>query len=168
MTNGAKITIAIAVIITLGIVVYVNVNNKPKKENNINSNSDMMKYFEEMDNTNNKIENDNIENEIIENTSTTDATKDENLVKNETSDSKSNIIGKEEQESSEENTGASDEQKAIELAKKEWAISVDSYDYSAKLQDDGTYVVKVIGKNDRNEVTRYIVNVKNGVATEVQ
>ena len=58
--------------------------------------------------------------------------------------------------------------KAIEIAKNEWAISVDSYDYRAELQSDGTYVVRVIGKTDRNEVTRYIVNVKTGVATEVQ
>ena len=88
--------------------------------------------------------------------------------KNEVSDNKTTVIGKEEQESSKENTSMSDEQKAIEIAKNEWAISVDSYDYRAELQSDGTYVVRVIGKTDRNEVTRYIVNVKTGVATEVQ
>ena len=93
---------------------------------------------------------------------------DENTIKNEVSDNKTTVIGKEEQESSKENTSMSDEQKAIEIAKNEWAISVDSYDYRAELQSDGTYVVRVIGKTDRNEVTRYIVNVKTGVATEVQ
>lgn len=157
MTNGTKITIAIAVIITLSIVVYGKVNNKSKKEEN-NINSDISQYFNEFEN--NDIEENVISNKLNETV--------DNTEKNEVSDNKTTVIGKEEQESSKENTSMSDEQKAIEIAKNEWAISVDSYDYRAELQSDGTYVVRVIGKTDRNEVTRYIVNVKTGVATEVQ
>ncbi len=163
MTNGTKITIAIAVIITLSIVVYGKVNNKSKKEEN-NINSDISQYFNEFENNN--IEENVISNELNETVDNTE--KNENTIKNEVSDNKTTVIGKEEQESSKENTAISDEQKAIEIAKNEWAISVDSYDYRAELQSDGTYVVRVIGKTDRNEVTRYIVNVKTGVATEVQ
>ncbi|MFR0922884.1 MAG: hypothetical protein ACLSG7_07235 [Clostridia bacterium] len=163
MTNGTKITIAIAVIITLSIVVYGKVNNKSKKEEN-NINSDISQYFNEFEN--NDIEENVISNELNETVNNTE--KNENTIKNEVSDNKTTVIGKEEQESSKENTAISDEQKAIEIAKNEWAISVDSYDYRAELQSDGTYVVRVIGKTDRNEVTRYIVNVKTGVATEVQ
>ena len=163
MTNGTKITIAIAVIITLSIVVYGKVNNKLKKEEN-NINSDISQYFNEFEN--NDIEENVISNKLNETVDNTE--KNENTIKNEVSDNKTTVIGKEEQESSKENTSMSDEQKAIEIAKNEWAISVDSYDYRAELQSDGTYVVRVIGKTDRNEVTRYIVNVKTGVATEVQ
>ena len=163
MTNGTKITIAIAVIITLSIVVYGKVNNKSKKEEN-NINSDISQYFNEFEN--NDIEENVISNELNETVDNTE--KNENTIKNEVSDNKTTVIGKEEQESSKENTAISDEQKAIEIAKNEWAISVDSYDYRAELQSDGTYVVRVIGKTDRNEVTRYIVNVKTGVTTEVQ
>lgn len=163
MTNGTKITIAIAVIITLSIVIYGKVNNKSKKEEN-NINSDISQYFNEFEN--NDIEENVISNELNETVDNTE--KNENTIKNEVSDNKTTVIGKEEQESSKENTAISDEQKAIEIAKNEWAISVDSYDYRAELQSDGTYVVRVIGKTDRNEVTRYIVNVKTGVATEVQ
>ena len=163
MTNGTKITIAIAVIITLSIVVYGKVNNKSKKEEN-NINSDISQYFNEFEN--NEIEENLISNKLNETVDNTE--KNENTIKNEVSDNKTTVIGKEEQESSKENTSMSDEQKAIEIAKNEWAISVDSYDYRAELQSDGTYVVRVIGKTDRNEVTRYIVNVKTGVATEVQ
>lgn len=163
MTNGTKITIAIAVIITLSIVVYGKVNNKSKKEEN-NINSDISQYFNEFEN--NDIEENVISNKLNETVDNTE--KNENTIKNEVSDNKTTVIGKEEQESSKENTAISDEQKAIEIAKNEWAISVDSYDYRAELQSDGTYVVRVIGKTDRNEVTRYIVNVKTGVATEVQ
>ena len=161
MTNGTKITIAIAVIITLSIVVYGKVNNKSKKEEN-NINSDISQYFNEFEN--NDIEENVISNKLNETVDNTE--KNENTIKNEVSDNKTTVIGKEEQESSKENTSMSDEQKAIEIAKNEWAISVDSYDYRAELQSDGTYVVRVIGKTDRNEVTRYIV--KTGVATEVQ
>ena len=163
MTNGTKITIAIAVIITLSIVVYGKVNNKSKKEEN-NINSDISQYFNEFEN--NDIEENVISNKLNETVDNTE--KNENTIKNEVSDNKTTVIGKEEQESSKENTSMSDEQKAIEIAKNEWAISVDSYDYRAELQSDGTYVVRVIGKTDRNEVTRYTVNVKTGVATEVQ
>ena len=163
MTNGTKITIAIAVIITLSIVVYGKVNNKSKKEEN-NINSDISQYFNEFEN--NDIEENVISNKLNETVDNTE--KNENTIKNEVSDNKTTVIGKEEQESSKENTSMSDEQKAIEIAKNEWVISVDSYDYRAELQSDGTYVVRVIGKTDRNEVTRYIVNVKTGVATEVQ
>ena len=163
MTNGTKITIAIAVIITLSIVVYGKVNNKSKKEEN-NINSDISQYFNEFEN--NDIEENVISNKLNETVDNTE--KNKNTIKNEVSDNKTTVIGKEEQESSKENTSMSDEQKAIEIAKNEWAISVDSYDYRAELQSDGTYVVRVIGKTDRNEVTRYIVNVKTGVATEVQ
>ena len=35
---------------------------------------------------------------------------------------------------------------AIELAKKEWAISINSYDFEAELQNDGTYIVRVRNK----------------------
>ena len=163
MTNGTKITIAIAVIITLSIVVYGKVNNKSKKEEN-NINSDISQNFNEFEN--NDIEENVISNKLNETVDNTE--KNENTIKNEVSDNKTTVIGKEEQESSKENTSMSDEQKTIEIAKNEWAISVDSYDYRAELQSDGTYVVRVIGKTDRNEVTRYIVNVKTGVATEVQ
>ena len=112
MTNGTKITIAIAVIITLSIVVYGKVNNKSKKEEN-NINSDISQYFNEFEN--NDIEENVISNELNETVDNTE--KNENTIKNEVSDNKTTVIGKEEQESSKENTAISDEQKAIEIAK---------------------------------------------------
>lgn len=99
MTNGTKITIAIAVIITLSIVVYGKVNNKSKKEEN-NINSDISQYFNEFEN--NDIEENVISNELNETVDNTE--KNENTIKNEVSDNKTTVIGKEEQESSKENT----------------------------------------------------------------
>ena len=143
MTNRTKIIIALAVIVVfIGIIFGVVKNNK--KTENTSTNQDtfenMFNYYEEDNNV--------IENYIEEDKNT------------------ATVIGKEEQESSQENTTANDKNTAIELAKKEWGISVNSYDYDAELQSDGTYIVTVRGKNDRNAVTSYVVDVKAGTATE--
>ena len=166
MTNKTKIIIAVLLILAVGIAIYGIVSNKKGTENTSvkqDELSNMMDYF---DDQNNSSENTNIENEnnaIENNTVTNDTT---NQVQDNSSSKTNTVIGKEEQESSNENTSVNDESKAIELAKKEWGISVDSYDYDAELQSDGTYIVTVRGKNDRNVVTSYVVNVKTGTATE--
>lgn len=166
MTNRTKIIIAVLLILAVGIAIYGIVSNKKGTENTIvkqDELSNMMDYF---DDQNNSSENTNIENEnnVIENNTVTNDTT--NQVQDNSSSKINTVIGKEEQESSNENTSVNDESKAIELAKKEWGISVDSYDYDAELQSDGTYIVTVRGKNDRNVVTSYVVNVKAGTATE--
>lgn len=166
MTNKTKIIIAVLLILAVGIAIYGIVSNKKGTENTSvkqDELSNMMDYF---DDQNNSSENTNIENEnnaIENNTVTNDTT---NQVQDNSSSKTNTVIGKEEQESSNENISVNDESKAIELAKKEWGISVDSYDYDAELQSDGTYIVTVRGKNDRNAVTSYVVNVKAGTATE--
>lgn len=166
MTNKTKIIIAVLLILAVGIAIYGIVSNKKGTENTSvkqDELSNMMDYF---DNQNNSSENTNIENEnnVIENNTVTNDTT--NQVQDNSSSKTNTVIGKEEQESSNENTSVNDESKAIELVKKEWGISVDSYDYDAELQSDGTYIVTVRGKNDRNAVTSYVVNVKAGTATE--
>lgn len=166
MTNKTKIIIAVLLILAVGIAIYGIVSNKKGTENTSvkqDELSNMMDYF---DDQNNSSENTNIENEnnVIENNTVTNDTT--NQVQDNSSSKTNTVIGKEEQESSNENTSVNDESKAIELAKKEWGISVDSYDYDAELQSDGTYIVTVRGKNDRNAVTSYVVNVKVGTATE--
>lgn len=166
MTNKTKIIIAVLLILAVGIAIYGIVSNKKGTENTSvkqDELSNMMDYF---DDQNNSSKNTNIENEnnVIENNTVTNDTT--NQVQDNSSSKTNTVIGKEEQESSNENTSVNDESKAIELAKKEWGISVDSYDYDAELQSDGTYIVTVRGKNDRNAVTSYVVNVKAGTATE--
>ena len=167
MSNGAKITIIIAIALAIGVTIYGVTSNKKDEKNEVNNmTSDVMDMFNEYEESSNNIENNEV-NEVdnsVENNSNTVKTENTNV----TTTNTDKVVGKEEQASANENTDANDEQKAIELAKKEWGISVDSYDYNAELQNDGTYLVRVIGKNDRNEVTRYTVNVKSGTATEVQ
>ena len=167
MSNGAKITIIIAIALAIGVTIYGVTSNKKDEKNEVNNmTSDVMDMFNEYEESSNNIENNEV-NEVdnsVANNSNIVKTENTNV----TTTNTDKVVGKEEHASANENTDANDEQKAIELAKKEWGISVDSYDYNAELQNDGTNLVRVIGKNDRNEVTRYTVNVKSGTATEVQ
>lgn len=166
MTNKTKIIIAVLLILAVGIAIYGIVSNKKETENTSGKQDELSNMMDYFDDQNNSSKNTNIENEnnvIEDNTVTNDTT---NQVQDNSSSKTNTVIGKEEQESSNENTSVNDESKAIELAKKEWGISVDSYDYDAELQSDGTYIVTVRGKNDRNAVTSYVVNVKAGTATE--
>ena len=163
MTNKTKIIIAVLLILAVGIAIYGIVSNKKGTENtSVKQEDNLLMYFDERNYYSN--ESSNTENNVIENDTVTNDTT--NQVQDNSSSKTNAVIGKEEQESSNENTSVNDESKAIELAKKEWGISVDSYDYDAELQSDGTYIVTVRGKNDRNAVTSYVVNVKAGTATE--
>lgn len=163
MTNKTKIIIAVLLILAVGIAIYGIVSNKKGTENtSVKQEDNLLMYFDERNYYSN--ESSNAENNVIENNTVTNDTT--NQVQDNSSSKTNTVIGKEEQESSNENTSVNDESKAIELAKKEWGISVDSYDYDAELQNDGTYIVTVRGKNDRNAVTSYVVNVKAGTATE--
>ena len=163
MTNKTKIIIAVLLILAVGIAIYGIVSNKKGTENtSVKQEDNLLMYFDERNYYSN--ESSNAENNVIENNTVTNDTT--NQVQDNSSSKTNTVIGKEEQESSNENTSVNDESKAIELAKKEWGISVDSYDYDAELQSDGTYIVTVRGKNDRNAVTSYVVNVKAGTATE--
>lgn len=163
MTNKTKIIIAVLLILAVGIAIYGIVSNKKGTENtSVKQEDNLLMYFDERNYYSN--ESSNTENNAIENNTVTNDTT--NQVQDNSSSKTNTVIGKEEQESSNENTSVNDESKAIELAKKEWGISVDSYDYDAELQSDGTYIVTVRGKNDRNAVTSYVVNVKACTATE--
>lgn len=166
MTNRTKIIIGIIIAIVIIAMISGAMKNK-KVDNNETKKQDefanALDYLKDTNKKENQINN-VIENNVIE----------ENLIseKNEVNNVQNNnsnvVVGKEEQESSKENTEADNKETAIELAKKEWAISVDSYDFQAELQSDGTYIVKVINKTNRNEVTRYTVNVKTGAVKEAE
>ena len=157
MTNGEKILIGILVVavICVGIVSAINNENSKektsKKQNNI---SNMMQYIEE------STKNENKENNIIENNTTS-----ENEIVDENKDEQ--VVGKEEQESKQENVGLTNEQKAIKLAQDEWGISVSSYIFEAELQSNGTYRVTVRSNDsNRTTVTIYTVDVEDEIVTE--
>lgn len=172
MTNRTKIIIGIVIVIVIIVIAIICGVLKSKKVDNTEVENpvefgNVFDYLNEIDEEENQV-NDIIENNVIENNVV-----EENLISNteinEVNNTTNNtVVGKEEQESSNENTEVDNKETAIELAQKEWAISVDSYDFQAELQSDGTYVVKVINKTNRNEVTRYTVNVKTGTVIEAE
>lgn len=170
MTNKTKIIVAILIILAIGVAIFGIVSSN-KSENSTNKKQDelgnMMEYFNDENDNQNKYQDNNIETEnniVEENVVSEEPQVNNNQVQS--NNNQSSVIGKEEQESNIENTEVQDKQKAIELAKKEWGISVDSYDFEARLTSDRIYEVTVRNKTDRNAVAKYTVNVATGVITE--
>lgn len=170
MTNKTKIVIAILVVIAIVIAIFGIISTNKNKQNKNKQQEAFDQMVSYMNNLNEKKTENNIqiENNIV----------DKNLINNNSSINNNNnkvtneiqtnntIIGKEEQESNSENTKIDNEQKAIELAQKEWGISITSYKFEANLQNDGTYEVKVYNKTDTSYITTYIVNVETEKVTE--
>lgn len=166
MTNRTKIIIGIIIVIVIVAIIFGVIKNR-KVDNNEEQKQDefanVFDYLNEINEEENQINN-VIEDNVVEENLTSEKSETNNVQNN----NSSAVVGKEEQESSNENTEVDNKETAIELAKKEWAISVDSYDFQAELQNDGTYIVKVINKTNRNEVTRYTVNIKTGDVIEAE
>ena len=164
MTNKTKIIVAILIILAIAVAIF-GIATSNKSENNANKKQDeiseMMNYMDDTDKKDNKTNEVEVNNNVLNENEISN----ENKIDNETKDN--TVIGKEEQESNSENTEFDNKQKAIEMAKKEWGISVDSYKFEAELQSDGTYIVKVINKTDTKENARYIVNVTTETIEEV-
>lgn len=169
MTNRTKIIIGIIIVVAIIGMIFATVKNKKVDNNEIVNQDEFGNVFDYLNEVNEEenIINDVIENNVVEENLLSETVKNE--FNNNVQNSSDNIVvGKEEQESNNENTEIDNKEVAIDLAKKEWAISVDSYDFQAELQSDGVYVVKVINKTNRNEVTRYTVNVKTGAVVEAE
>lgn len=166
MTNKTKIIIAILIILAIVVAVFGIVNSN-KDENDTNKKQDeldnMLEYFNKTDNNNTQINNMEIENDLL----VENIVSNENQINNETQNNV--VVGKEEQESNSENTELDNKQKAIELAKEEWAISVDSYDFQVSdVKSDGTYDITVISNDaNRTTVAIYNVNVKTETVKDI-
>jgi len=160
MTNGTKLLIGILAIaaIVIGVTTAMKTEDTKQNSNRLKNNtSDMLQYMENAGKNENK-KNQVTENEVVTENKVSEEVRNE--VKNE-------VVGKEEIESKEENVGLSNEQKAIKLAQDEWAISINSYKFEAELQDNGTYIVKVINKTDTRENARYVIDVEKESVTEI-
>ena len=93
--------------------------------------------------------------------------KKENAIEN--IENNNEVVGKEEKQSNMQEpveNKQSNEEMAIELAKKEWGISTNVFEFKATLKEEGIYEVTVRNKTTTNEETAYVVNVKTGAVTE--
>lgn len=167
MTNRTKILIVIGIVILIIVTIFGFSKNKKADYNDVQNQQEfgnVFDYINEENKSKNEINNVIENNNIVENS----VSKEKNETNNIQDNSVNAVVGKEEKESNNDNTEVDNMKTAIDLAKKEWAISVDSYDFEAELQSDGTYIVKVRNKTTRNEVTRYTVNVKTSSVVEVE
>lgn len=163
MTNKTKIVIGILIILAIIIgIIGIRQNIKDKETNtNVSNENNITNLFDDYieentskNETENEIEENIISNEVNEETSKTE------------NKTESNVVGKEEEESNQESEKIDYEQKAIELAKKKWAISVDSYNFQAEKQSEEIYKVTVRNKTDSYTVAIYTVNVTDKTVTE--
>ena len=158
MTNRTKIIVGILAVAVIIIAIVGFTGNLKKDDNNENKNefSEINEYFNETnDISENEIKSDEkveqIENNIVSNTNTNTP-----------------VIGREEQESEKEAANIVDyEQKAIEMAKNEWGISIDSYDFKAKKESNTVFTVTVEEQNgNKYRVATYTVDVVAGTVVE--
>lgn len=168
MTNKTKILVGILALVAIIILIFGIVEkNKSKQVNsNVENEENIFEQYVDDKDLNNIEENNTIENTIEKNE--IEQNKVENTINNEmqNNSTNNNNTGREEQESNNENKEVNNQEKAIEMAKKEWAISVNSYNFQAELQSTGIYKVSVINKTDRNVITIYTVDVNAGTVTE--
>ena len=158
MTTKTKIIIVVLLIASIAIVVFGVHKSKTKEEKNVTRQrdfSDVVEYY-----TSDSEE--NRDNSILNDTNLISS----NTVTNTSNTTNTTVVGKEEQESASQNSGANDEQTAIQLAQKEWGLSVSAYDFKATKNDDGTYNVEVINKTNTRTEVEYIVNVRTGSVVE--
>lgn len=157
MSNKNKIIIGILVVVGF-IVMFkglVDVGKKIKEEKGGHKTNTVNTLFTEY------VENKVIENEIVEENVIIEDEVKENTKKSTVNEEV--IVGKEEQESNQEaNTELEDEKQALELAKEEWGISVDSYKFEATKIGDKLYKVRVRNMNTTQEIIAYTVNLKTG------
>lgn len=151
MTNGEKIVVGILAILLIIVIIHIIPINTNIK-NSVDNDMETLNVFDHINNDENDINQNNIEEQ--------DSKDNENEVNNQT------VVGKEEQESKQENVQVNMEEKAIEMAKEEWGISIDSYNFEANNLGEGIYDVSVISKTSRTVITIYNVNVVTGSIKE--
>lgn len=158
MSNKTKIIIGILVVVAIIITIVGITGNLKKKEENKEKFSEIENFFNENNGTSENNIEVNEEKNIIEN----------NTENNTNSNNQSVTIGREEQESNKEAANIVDyEQKAIEMAKNEWGISVDSYDFKAKKESSTVYTVTVEEQNgNKYRLATYTVDVIKGTVVE--
>lgn len=163
MTNKTKIIIGILVLVSIIVLIVGIVSSKIKKVSNNTKRegiTNIVDYIDDVTPQEGEVDNTINETETINNVTTQNTINQNNKVQN------NEVIGREEQESKNENTEADNRNIAIELAKKEWNISVDSYSFDAELKSDGIYEVSVRNKTNGYVNAVYTVNVKTGTVTE--
>lgn len=159
--NKFKVFIVLIVIIIIIALCIFLLNKKTDKFEDENNNINTVENTLEEDNRNllenESIENDIVKNEIISNEITSDNSQEKNVV-----------VGKEEKESTDANAEKTRENRALELAKKEWGLNTDVYGFEAEKQEDGTYKVIVRDKTTTYIIDIYIVNVDTGIVKNIQ
>lgn len=148
----ALVIIIITVIVSGGII-YI-IYNSPTKVS-VNE-----KEYKSEENTieTNDVQESKLEKDVEQNTQT------ENFV-NEDKDLQEQITGKEEQQSNKQDSIKNNDETALDLAKQEWGIDVNSFKFTIENRNGNTYNISVRDLNG-NAMTWYTVDVETGAVTQ--
>lgn len=163
MRRSTKVLICILVILIICLISYIIyiMQDKPVSSTSI-------------DNTIlNNVESENITNEITNTVHTTNDINSQNAIEQNTTiteqvnnvDTNDNIIGKEEQESNEQSGGVNPDEKAIDLAKKEWGETAENYLFAVEDVNGNIYRIAVI--SNATTIGYIEVDIETGEAKEV-
>ncbi len=145
MRKSTKILIGILIILIIALVAYITYI-----------------WAEDTLETANEVQNE-IQNETdMENTTNTTKDIEENKIN--TENTTSTVVGKEEKESSQQSGTENPEKKAIELAKKEWGETSDSYNFVVEAVEGNVYHVAVI--SNTITISYMEVNIETGEVIE--
>ena len=168
------ITSAILIILIIVIVCIVignsnkknKIENEPELENIINESEDPEQNSNIEENIEDDVQNEEeteqeIKNEVSSNSQNNQQTQQKNQT------SQNQIIGREEQESIPEEEGPTDEEKVIELVKKQWGSKDSTVSYNIANHDGNIYMVSVNSKETTEVKAWYQVNLATGETTQL-
>lgn len=166
MENKTKIIIAVAVIVAIiiGIVVYLFLIKDNNEENNEENTIVEEVQENEIDEEDTNSVDEEQENGVEENVANDTVT--ESNVQQTTQEPQEQIIGREEQESINQNQGPTDEEKVIELAKNKWGANDTTVTFNIMNREGDIYMVSVNNKETTAVMTWYQVNVATGEVTQ--
>lgn len=162
MENKTKIIIAIAVIVAIiiGIVVYLFLIKDNNEENTIVEEVQENEIDEEDTNSVDEEQENGVEENVANDTIT------ENNVQQTSQEQQEQIIGREEQESINQNQGPTNEEKVIELAKNKWGANDTTVTFNIMNREGDIYMVSVNNKETTAVMAWYQVNVATGEVTQ--
>lgn len=168
---GVTSAILIILIIVIVCVVVGNSNkevkieNEPEIENNISENEDPEQNSNIEEDIEEDIQNEDTEEEIKNEVSNN--IKNNQQIQQNNQTSQNQIIGREEQESIPEDEGPTDEEKVIELVKKQWGSKDSTVSYNIANHEGNIYMVSVNSKETTEVKAWYQVDLATGETTQL-
>ena len=174
-TKNIIIGVTSAIIILIIVIVCIVIGNsnkkakiedEPESENIISENEDPEQNSHIDEDIEDDIQNEEETEQEIKNEVSSNSQNNQQIQQNNQT-SQNQIIGREEQESIPEDEGPTDEEKVIELVKKQWGSKDSTVSYNIANHDGNIYMVSVNSKETTEVKAWYQVDLATGEATQL-